>query len=1082
MSNQPYPGRNYLMLAAVAPVFTMTALSAFAAAAELDPAYVTEATLPLQPENTIRFTTDEGTWISVDLSPDRRTILFDLLGDLYVLPVEGGKARRIVSGLPLDHDARFSPDGKSIVFVSDRNGTQNIWIAAADGTGARQVTNNKLRNHFATPVWTADGKHVIAARSTNRFLPFDLWMYPVDGGTAKRLTHAPEIGPGVRKNVRSISGSALEPTVSADGKAVFYAKNTGGYRGTWKIIRLDLGTGTETIVIDDDDARGGFRPWLGSDGEILVYGRAGLNARGLPAADADVSLHVRNLTTGADHVVLADSLMQDQGTYNWGVLPGYAFLGKDEILIAVDGKISRVDLASGETTQIPFEADVALDVNPPLSLALRIDDGPTVRAKRIHGATESPDGNRLAFSSLAHIYLMDLPSGSPARLTTNTFDAEEYQPTWSPDGSRLVYVSWSAADGCHVWIAPADGRGAPVRISSEPGLYMDPVWSADGARILVMFRPEGESEFHPRWFAAAAGAADSNQAGAPLSVSAFDGLQRPHFTATDNRIYFSTGGSLVSTGPDGTGRASHFEAFEASWREQQALSPATDVRISPDGQWALAYANRQLYLLPLDKAESVKLVYLKHPPEWAVQVTDVGADDFGWSQDGSRVTWSVGSTYFRADVDTLAAGTAEVQAFPTVVEVPRTRPDGTLALTGAKIVTMADDNKIIKEGDILIRNDRIVAVGARGEVAIPSEATTLDMRGRTIIPGMFDIHGVPGRALIGEKVLALGANHWQIQGMLALGVTTIRGANGRNDDFVRQDLLDAGVLVGPRLIADGEAVHAKHFRSFEEARNLARKYTEFYGTHIVKTYLAGNRRERQWWALASQEYGLMITGEMGGDMRLSMTYPIDGFSGFEHPYPAQPFYKDLVELVARSGMFWDVTLMGDESYWSTYYGQATGVMDRPVVHNFTSDAWIARAKKSMVYKAGGDVDSASLLNHPYAAINVAETMRAGGRVVIGSHGEWGYGRGYTGELWVLHARGQGLKLYELLQAATINSARAVGYGQDLGSLEQGKIADLAILSADPLERFENFNTVEFVMTNGALYEAVTLDAVWPAPQ
>ena len=96
--------------------------------------------LPLKPTRTVDFTTSEGTWLSLDVSPDGQTLVFELLGDLYTLPLSGGDAKRITSGPAFDSQPRYSPNGKQIVFLSDRSGSENIWVCDADGANARPVT------------------------------------------------------------------------------------------------------------------------------------------------------------------------------------------------------------------------------------------------------------------------------------------------------------------------------------------------------------------------------------------------------------------------------------------------------------------------------------------------------------------------------------------------------------------------------------------------------------------------------------------------------------------------------------------------------------------------------------------------------------------------------------------------------------------------------------------------------------------------------------------------------------------------------------------------------------------------------
>ena len=92
--------------------------------------------LPLEPTRTISFETNEGSWLSLDVAPDGKTIVFELLGDLYTLPIAGGTATRITSGMAFDSQPRFSPDGSRIVFISDRSGDDNLWTVKADGSDA----------------------------------------------------------------------------------------------------------------------------------------------------------------------------------------------------------------------------------------------------------------------------------------------------------------------------------------------------------------------------------------------------------------------------------------------------------------------------------------------------------------------------------------------------------------------------------------------------------------------------------------------------------------------------------------------------------------------------------------------------------------------------------------------------------------------------------------------------------------------------------------------------------------------------------------------------------------------------------
>ena len=155
----------------------MTRITSLIAITSVIAGSATAQTLPLQPARSIEFSTDEGSWMSLDVSPDGQTIVFDLLGDLYMLPINGGLARSLTTGMGFDAQPRFSPDGQRIVFVSDRDGGENIWIMSIDGADTTQVTTGK-GDRYISPEWTPDGSYIVASKGTTS----KPWLYHVDGG------------------------------------------------------------------------------------------------------------------------------------------------------------------------------------------------------------------------------------------------------------------------------------------------------------------------------------------------------------------------------------------------------------------------------------------------------------------------------------------------------------------------------------------------------------------------------------------------------------------------------------------------------------------------------------------------------------------------------------------------------------------------------------------------------------------------------------------------------------------------------------------------------------------------------------
>jgi Tol biopolymer transport system component len=149
---------------------------------------------PDAPGHEVSFTVNEGTWMNVDISPDGKEIAFDLLGDIYSMPVTGGTATLLRGGHAFEIQPRYSPDGKKILFTSDAGGGDNIWYMNRDGSGATQITQEDFRlvNNAA---WTPDGEYIIAKKhftSTRSLGAGEMWMYHISGGKGLQLT--------VRKN------------------------------------------------------------------------------------------------------------------------------------------------------------------------------------------------------------------------------------------------------------------------------------------------------------------------------------------------------------------------------------------------------------------------------------------------------------------------------------------------------------------------------------------------------------------------------------------------------------------------------------------------------------------------------------------------------------------------------------------------------------------------------------------------------------------------------------------------------------------------------------------------------------------
>jgi Tol biopolymer transport system component len=1031
--------------------------------------------LPLKPDRTIEFATEGGTWLSVDVAPDGKTILFDLLGDLYTVPIEGGEAKAIAAGLAFEEQARFSPDGKRIAYLSDRDGAENLWVANADGSDPRPLTRDK-QALYTSPSWTPDGDYVLVSRKDGPLRsPFDLWMYHAKGGAGVQVTRGKATPDARNEEVTHAVGAVA----SGDGLHFYYTRRQklfSPYNNLdfplSQVVRRDRISGSEDLVTTAQGS--GFRPSLSPDGARLVYGTR---------QDGDTGLRIRELATGEQRWLKFPVQRDEQESlFSRDILPAYAFTPDGKSVVACyGGKIHRIDVASGKDPVIPIKVKVALAVGSRLNFPIRVDDGP-VKARLIQGPAPSPDGKKLAFSSLTHLYLMDLPSGKPTQLSSE--DAREFLPAWSPDGKTLAYVSWSP-EGGHLWKRPGDGTGAPIKVSSVPAYYSDPAWSPDGSRIVALRAPRREKSESPIDYGAATGTdlvGFPSTGGEARVIIPARGASRPHFGPEPDRVYLTTPAGLVSMRFDGTDRRSHLSVGrKAGINGRASLTPADTILIRPDGKWALALVNNQVYLLALPQFGEATKVDVDASPVPLKKLTDIGADELAWADGGKTITWAVGASLFRLPYDSVKFEPVKPDDEPKkdelpkaeeiaiTVERPRSTPKGTVVLRGAKVVTMKGD-EVIAEGDVVITDHRIKAVGPVGKVEVPEGAKVIDVKGTTVIPGFVDTHAHWSEIRRG----VLDLQNWSFFANLAYGVTTGRDPQtSTNDMFAYQDLVETGDLVGPRAFSTGPGIFSdENFQSLEETEGIVARYKKYFRTNTLKSYMIGNRRQRQWMIAACRKNEMMPTTEGALDLKLDLTHAIDGFSGNEHSLPVVPLAEDVVELFARTGISYTPTLLVAYGgpFGETYFFTTTDMHDDAKARRFIPHGIIDdKVRRSAWFHKDEHI-------YPRIAASAAKVVKAGGRVCVGSHGEM-QGIGYHWEVWAL-AEG-GLAPMDVLRAATLHGAEAIGYAQDLGSLEPGKLADLLVLDKDPLLDIHNTSAIRYVMKNGELFEGNTLDRVWP---
>ena len=1008
---------------------------------------------------------DEGTWMNVDVSPDGRTIAFDLLGDVYTMPIAGGSPTRIAAGLPFEMQPKFSPDGSKIAFTSDRGGGDNLWIMNRDGSDKRPVTKETFRLLNA-PDWSPDGRYLIGRKhfTTGRSLGTgEIWMYHLGGGDGVKL---------VKKPNETYQKELGEPVFAPGGRSIYFSRNTtpgdtfqyaqDSNAEVFAIDRFDIATGETTRIAGG--AGGAVRPTPSPDGRWLAF---------VKRERAKSKLYLKDLATGAERKIY-DALDQDvQETWAvHGVYPAMDWTPDSRsIVFWAGGKIRRVT-TDGAASVIPFRVADDRDVIDPPRPAVEVSpDAFDTTVPRF--AAIAPDGRSAVFETLGKLYVKSLPNGAPRRLTGSDQGFELF-PSYSRDGKRIVYVTWTDDGMGVIRIVSASGGGGSA-VTETPGVYRRPRFSPDG-RTIVFEKGASGDRLSGR-YAEAPGVYRIPAGGGAMTRVASEG-GNPHFGADNDRIFLSVFEDrmlkLVSVDLNGEARRVHATG-----------DLLADYQVAPDGRHLAFRENWAAYVMPMTAGPQEIGAGKSASAVPVVKASAGGSAFLGWTNAGA-VHWSLGPALFSAALkDMIPAAPADpddnepkkfeppASGVSLSMRVTADKPKGVTVIRNARIITMSGENGgVIENGHIVIRGDRIAAVGA-GEATYPSGARIVDAAGKTVVPGYIDAHAHGAQ---GEDGIIPEQNYTAI-GHLALGVTTVHDpSNDATEIFPAMELQRAGRILAPRLFSTGDVVYgAKALGFFSEISNyddaLAHvRRLKAQGARSVKNYNQPRREQRQQVVAAAIAENMTVVAEGGSLFTMDMSLIADGNSTLEHNIPQAVLYEDVLSFFAQTKVAYTPTLvvtyggLAGDPYWR----YATDVWTHPILSRHVPPHILQPASVRRTKAPEEDfVDRVS-------ARESKKLADRGVMVSIGAHGQE-EGLGSHWEMWSF-VRG-GMSPLEALKAATVTPATALGYIKDIGTLETGKLADLVILNADPLADIANTDDIDSVMLGGRLYDAETMNEV-----
>jgi Tol biopolymer transport system component len=956
---------------------------------------------------TVDFETREGTRLAFDLSPDGRTIAFDLLGQIWTLPATGGTATPItfaVRDTTEDIDPVFSPDGKWIAFQADRPTGRELWLVPTEGGAPRQLSREQKFSYyaFARPAWSPDGREIaFAARDT-------LFRIRVGDGVATpvRLDSVPAAGG--RSAIPRVSAPAWSP----DGSRIAFVNGTD--QRIWAVPREG---GAATALTPERVAA--VAPAWSPDGSRLAFF--------VSDSVAQPQLWIQEISGNAPRRV-TDQVQVVNLRVRWTA-------GGDSLVYSAAGRLWRAAVSGGEPVRIPFTARVHFErkpaVLPPILFAEPGTDQP---ARGFSGLALSADGKTIAMIALGKLWTF-APGAAPHEVTALPFRAGAL--SWSPAGDHVVYSA--GAPGAEALFVTRIEDGRTRRVTALAGREFYPTWSPDGARIAFVHQ-SGAGDPVVRVVSAAGGVVPDTLSARGIAPwpGWWIGGQRPVWLPDSKGLLLYRNAILQRNWGWGAAQA-HIVLLDGRRRALGRFPGApTYLNWGPNGSIIYVEGN-QLWRAAFS-ADSGML----SPPS---AVSGRAALHASAAADGRTLVLSH---------DGLAVihpgGRADALGWPLRFRIV---PAATsLVLRNVRIIDGTGAPATAAQ-DMLIENGRIHRISSGGRLAAPPGASVLEAAGRTVIPGLIDLHA----HIWGDDVTA---------GFLFEGVTTVRDVGSPITQTA--DLANATasgqrpgsrVTFGGMLFNNGPGISedAQQFVSDSGAIDRGIQLAKGLGAVYIKHRAFEGWTEAVRTVTTAHRYGLPVSGHCSHQLPVVAA----GVDGREHSgdcfRDVAPPYEDQIKLTGEAGMW----VVPDPAFYEPFLRLAvdSAWLSGPEVALFFTS--VSRA----LYAAAPASQRAA-----YARNNARRQARAkafhdaGVPLGVGTDGNLPNGVQMNLEALVR----SGLTPMEAITAATGAAARILRAQDEIGTIKVGKRADLVILDADPLLDIRNTSRIWNVIQDGRIVD------------